>query len=58
MNDNDWLEQLKVDLVRVNQLISMVGRTVDKGIDRLRRLERERELIISKTLGETGEDNE
>jgi hypothetical protein len=58
MNDNDWLEQLKVDLVRVNQLISMVGRTVDNGIDRLRRLERERELIISKTLGETGEDNE
>lgn len=58
MNDNDWLEQLRVDLVRVNQLISMVSRTVDKGIDRLRRLERERELIISKTLDETGEDDE
>ena len=46
-----WTEKLAADLVRVNRTIQAQEQEVNEGIDRLKLLEKEREDIITKTLG-------
>ncbi len=48
----EWTFKLKDDIVRINKAITVVREGVDKGIDRLKLLEKERELILTKCLGE------
>jgi len=50
MSDNDWIKNLKNELVRINRLIDEVRRRVNKDIDTLRLLEKERKDIVDTTL--------
>jgi len=50
MSDNDWIKNLKNELVRINRLIDEVRRRVNKDIDTLRMLEKERKEIVDTTL--------
>ncbi|MBT4732221.1 hypothetical protein HOB87_09675 [Candidatus Woesearchaeota archaeon] len=58
MKDNtmiNWTNKLKEDLIRINKSIHGIRHQVDVGIDQLRILEKERENILSKCLGECDE---
>ena len=58
MKDNtmiNWTNKLKEDLIRINKSIHGIRHQVDVGIDHLRILEKERENILSKCLGECDE---
>ena len=50
MSDNDWIKNLKNELVRINRLIDEVRRRVNKDIDTLKLLEKERKEIVDTTL--------
>ena len=50
MSDNDWIKNLKNELVRINRLIEEVRRRVNKDIDTLKLLEKERKEIVDTTL--------
>jgi hypothetical protein len=58
MKDNtmiNWTNKLKEDLIRINKSIHGIRHQVDVGIEQLRILEKERENILSKCLGECDE---
>jgi hypothetical protein len=46
-----WTQQLAADLVRINRAIETIEADVSEGISRLKKLEREREDVITRTLG-------
>lgn len=50
-----WTTDLKNDIQRINKIINTVRVQVDEGIDRLKLLEKEREDILMKCLGECDE---
>ena len=50
-----WTTDLKNDIQRINKIINTVRVQVDEGIDRLRLLEKERNNILMKCLGECDE---
>jgi S-adenosylhomocysteine hydrolase len=50
-----WTTDLKNDIQRINKIINTVRVQVDDGIDRLRLLEKERDNILMKCLGECDE---
>jgi hypothetical protein len=50
-----WTTDLKNDIQRINKIINTVRVQVDEGIDRLRLLEKERDNILMKCLGECDE---
>lgn len=50
-----WTTDLKNDIQRINKIINTVRVQVDEGIDRLRLLEKERDDILMKCLGECDE---
>jgi hypothetical protein len=50
-----WTTDLKNDIQRINKTINTVRVQVDEGIDRLRLLEKERDNILMKCLGECDE---
>jgi hypothetical protein len=47
--------QLKDDIQRINKVINKIRLQVDEGIDRLKLLEKERDDILIKCLGECDE---
>ncbi len=50
-----WTTDLRNDIQRINKTINAVRIQVDDGIDRLRLLEKERDNILMKCLGECDE---
>ena len=50
-----WTTDLKNDIQRINKTINAIRIQVDDGIDRLRLLEKERDDILIKCLGECDE---
>jgi len=44
----EWTHTLRNDLVRINKHINRTRQQVDEGIAQLRKLEKEREVIIGK----------
>ena len=50
-----WTTDLKNDIQRINKTINAIRIQVDDGIDRLRLLEKERDDILMKCLGECDE---
>lgn len=50
-----WTTDLKNDIQRINKTINAIRIQVDDGIDRLRLLEKERDNILMKCLGECDE---
>jgi S-adenosylhomocysteine hydrolase len=50
-----WTTDLKNDIQRINKAINATRIQVDDGIDRLRLLEKERDDILMKCLGECDE---
>ena len=50
-----WTMQLKDDIQRINKVINKIRLQVDDGIDRLKLLEKERDDILMKCLGECNE---
>lgn len=50
-----WTTDLKNDIQRINKTINAIRIQVDDGIDRLKLLEKEREDILMKCLGECDE---
>ena len=50
-----WTTDLKNDIQRINKIINTVRVQVDEGIDRLKLLEKERDDILMKCLGECDE---
>ena len=50
-----WTTDLRNDIQRINKIINAVRIQVDDGIDRLRLLEKERDNILMKCLGECDE---
>jgi S-adenosylhomocysteine hydrolase len=50
-----WTTDLKNDIQRINKTINAIRIQVDDGIDRLRLLEKERNNILMKCLGECDE---
>jgi S-adenosylhomocysteine hydrolase len=50
-----WTTDLKNDIQRINKTINATRIQVDDGIDRLRLLEKERDDILMKCLGECDE---
>lgn len=50
-----WTTDLKNDIQRINKTINAIRIQVDDGIDRLRLLEKERNDILIKCLGECDE---
>ena len=51
----EWTHKLKDDILRINKAIKEVRHQVDEGIDRLKLLEKERENVLDKCLGECDE---
>jgi hypothetical protein len=47
-----WTTDLKNDIQRINKAINSIRIQVDDGIERLRLLEKERDDILMKCLGE------
>jgi len=48
--EDNWLKQLKNDLMRTNKLIKKTRIDVDEGIKQLKLLEQERKRLVNETL--------
>jgi hypothetical protein len=48
--EDNWLKQLKNDLMRTNKLIKKTRIDIDEGIKQLKLLEQERKRLVNETL--------
>lgn len=48
--EDNWLKQLRNDLMRTNKLIKKTRIDVDEGIKQLKLLEQERKRLVNETL--------
>jgi len=48
--EDNWLKQLKNDLMRTNKLIKKTRIEIDEGIKQLKLLEQERKRLVNETL--------
>ena len=48
--EDNWLKQLRNDLMRTNKLIKKTRMDIDEGIKQLKLLEQERKRLVNETL--------